>query len=314
MKGDNDDDGTEMDLLGAYDSDSTTSSVDKKDDESKVDVEVRANQATEEPEQLTPTPIRHNNRRNIQIVSSTQNNNVKAEAFVRSKPHVPGNWSGHVYVPIPASNNTAWKDAINESLVRFQIHLEDRPQQKQQQDVITTIVSHVDEGLHLSLSRPFVLQLSSISSFVECLQQRLQYLPTTTLRVSPGKEQILVNDDQTRSFWTWPVDENPTLISIIDQINTVLQRYKQAPYYDPPKFHISLASVAGDLLATAGNNNNNNTISAGNGNNNRKRKAPTTSSSSDNDHEKTTTVLYLPIRQLQCTFGTTKQYTIHLQQ
>lgn len=175
-------------------------------------------------------------KRLIEIVPSLQ---VPYDTFVRSVPHTAGNWTGHVYCTIP---QVAWTECMEESVRRFQEHL--------QQDCSFSdlqLISHLDQEIHMSLSRPFVLQLSSISSFVDKLRKRLTQLPSTTLKVNANKEKILVNDEKTRSFWTWPMDANPILLAIVEEINAVLHSYNQPPYYDPPIFHISLASVVGEL-------------------------------------------------------------------
>jgi len=222
----------------------------------------------------------------IEIVSSKDV--VASETFVRSTPPVVGNWAGHVFAPIgtPSPNETAWKEALMKSVLRFRHSLEE------QQFPATQIISHVDitsataatnkndnhkdedlsddeiEGfssdeeyqddffssIHVSLSRPFALQLPSMESFVEKLQSRLQHFPPLTLAFRPSHARVLVNDSGTRSFWVWPMDTTTAtttstqLLAMVQEINAVLGMYNQPPYYDPPIFHISLASVVGNVL------------------------------------------------------------------
>ena len=238
------------------------------------------------------------NRKAIEIVSFQ--NVSPSTIFVRSVPHIPGNWAGHLFCPVPNDSSGWHTDIMTESVLRFQQHLENDFGEFGG----TQIISHVPPNennartlptiipMHLSLSRPFALQLSSLESFVTKLQQRLQHLPATTLRVHPTAERILVNDDRTRSFWTWPVDANPTLMAILEEIDAVLQAYKQPTYYDPPLFHISLASVVGDLEAISTKNIQNSSPK------------PSTANKS----------LYMTVNQIHCTFGTTKHYKMDLLQ
>ena len=83
---------------------------------------------------------------------------------------------------------------------------------------------------------------------------------------------------------------NPTLLAIVEEINAVLISYKQTPYYDPPLFHISVASVVGNLLLKA------------------------TDNKEVDDKKKTVGSAHKALRvdQIHCTFGTTKHYSITL--
>lgn len=65
---------------------------------------------------------------------------------------------------------------------------------------------------------------------------------------------LLVNDEKTRSFLTVGVgvgcDER--LRRLVASVDAVLERYRQPTYYADPKFHVSVASLRGDVAAVWG--------------------------------------------------------------
>ena len=275
-----------MDLLQDYGSENSSS-----DEEGPLPSDTSNNGS------VTNSKKKFKRNRCIEIVAYES---VSPDTFVRSVPHIPGNWAGHVFCPVP-SNHPAWHEAMTESVLRFQQHLRNLGEDFTGNQIISHVPSRNNNNatipvptIHLSLSRPFSLQLSSVESFVEKLQQRLKYIPTiSALCVYPTAERVLVNDEGTRSFWTWPLgststQQHATLIAITEEINSVLRHYNQPPYYNPPLFHISLASVAGAIPAATTN-------------------TKTTSSASRKS-------LYMPVKQVLCTFGTTKHYKIDLLQ
>jgi hypothetical protein len=301
--------------------------------------------------------------------------------FVRAQPHVRGNWAGHVFVRIPISSSSttsttgtaapsdssdsssvsadeseadsSWQSAVNESVAMFRDDLE-------RAGYTGTLVPH--EHCHLSLSRPFYLQVASIDSFIQKLTERLQLCPVTTVRIlasnnykykdgddddddkssksNKQKQQsnILVNDDQTRSFWTWPVlhqqQSNAALLQIVQAVNAVLKIYNQPVYYDPPHFHVSLASFVSSASASTQSSTTNTSATAATDMHQDLPKrmqqlATRTSRSNDDDNvddketvanttttASSTSIFCFPctIPEIQCTFGTTKSYTIPLLQ
>jgi hypothetical protein len=124
----------------------------------------------------------------------------------------------------------------------------------------------------------------------------------------------LVNDDKTRSFWSWKVQPAAALIKIVSHVDGILQDYNQPKYYEPPVFHISLASFNGDLtdlslavgqpdISTPPSDDENNQIHPSK---NSKNDASDAESSDDDDNP------LVVVDQVVCQFGTTKTYTISL--
>jgi hypothetical protein len=111
---------------------------------------------------------------------------------------------------------------------------------------------------------------------------RLQCQETFSLNVSV-QGRCLINEDGTRTFWALPVQATDDLLSTVRIVDDVLRQYGQPTYYDPPLFHVSVASVP---LAVA--------------------------NSKSIDEAESWGSAYLTVREVSCAFGTTKQFDILL--
>jgi hypothetical protein len=112
---------------------------------------------------------------------------------------------------------------------------------------------------------------------------------------------LLVNDEKTRSFWCWKLTENPSIQRILKHVDNVLTDYKQDPYYESPEFHVSIASLAGNVQDLF----------------HLQRQADegdkVVPDSTDEDEDDDSDVpLILSINHVYCTFGTTKTCKIDL--
>ena len=189
-----------MDLLSVYDSDSS-------DDCSATNIEG-----------------------SIRMMSSV------AEAsllFVRSHPHVDGNWVGSCCCRLEESLDDQLVDAAIERVVAM----------AESGGYKGACLRHSE--FHISLSRAFYLQESNIAPFVDALTQRLHGPPGSCapfpVTIDIDQPALLHNDEATRSFLVWPVYGH-VFPALVEQCDTVLARYDQPRFYDPPLFHISLAS------------------------------------------------------------------------
>jgi hypothetical protein len=253
-----------MDLLGLIDSD---------DDHNKDQKESRKrSKLLKSGKQIK--------RGSVTILPSSQ---APADLFVRSVPHKQGHWSGHVRVPIDFSSSV--KSLIDDDLIDLTV----RGFQKRLElsGVTGTLIRH--ESIHFSLSKYFSLQLGSIESFVKNLSTRLSMERSITLVVDTSGI-LLVNDEKTRSFYGWRVRPTPSLLRILKHVDDTLLNYNQPTYYEPPIFHISIASISGDVSSQL------NQSSEGD-------------SGSENDDGGPAA---LKLNEVQCRFGTTKQYSIQL--
>lgn len=206
-----------MDLLGEYTSDASSS-----DGESNYEAAPYAGTSLS-PAKTTPGHVR--------LIDSSSEE--AADLFVRDVPHTRGNWAGHVFCKIPLLLECRASKSVKAFCSRLQ-----------QAGWTGSVLSHTS-NLHVSLSRPFFLQQSSIESFVNALRQRLSLERSTVLRVTG--EKLLVNDSGTRSFWCWSLSSTPSMHRILNQVDDVLREYQQATYYESPEFHVSLASLPGNI-------------------------------------------------------------------
>jgi 2'-5' RNA ligase len=227
---------------------------------------------------------RHKQQGSVDIIPFSH---ARPETFQRSTPHRRGHWSGHVKILVSHSLSL---ESRKQSVQQYQQFLERR-------GYSGTLVEH--ENVHISLSKPFSLQVSQVESFVQQLTRLLQDVHSTNLHIDTDGV-ILINEEQTRSFWCWTVLANPILLQLIRHVDSVLARYQQPTYYDPPHFHISMASFPGKVNLEENDQH-------GDDNNHNCDDQSTSSSSTGGEAS-----LTVPINQLHCTFGTTKQFMISL--
>ena len=156
-------------------------------------------------------------------------------------------------------------------------------------------------------------------------------------------EIVLLNEEKTRSFFCWSVRPTATLGRIVSHIDAVLKRYNQPVYYEPARFHISFASFPGNIIETLNksevvcshssgsdddcsadhdlrhNQSSTNcsldfsSVAASTSKNETKRNEDdvddSSSSSSSSSVEKR---FVLPVHELRCTLGTTKEFAMPL--
>jgi len=123
-----------------------------------------------------------------------------------------------------------------------------------------TMVEH--DYLHISLSKQFSLQVAQIESYVRQLTDLLRQEHPTSIRVESLsaselksmwesgsiKGTVLLNDEKTRSFLCWKVHPNVFLKRIVEHVDNVMKSYSQPVYYKPAEFHISIASFPGNIF------------------------------------------------------------------
>jgi Uncharacterised conserved protein len=220
--------------------------------------------------------------------------------FVRSQPHVPGNWAGHVFVnlsPHASCSATSWNVAETKCLDRIRKRFESSSggyniNNNNGSNTGAVVVVHGQMNWHVSLSRPFYLQAACIDSFVKELEQSLTGVVASsrTIRLLPHECTLLVNDDKTRSFWVWPVQ--PSLKDLVQIVDRILLKYKQPMYYKPAHFHISVASIPEDLSTFWNQNSRNNSVD--------RRESIDDNDDVDEEEDES---LYARITEVQCVIG-----------
>ena len=249
---------------------------------------------------------------------------------------------------------------VRKSTINFKTWLEDRGH-------TGYIMEHDDPShLHISFSKYFSISIANIEPFMKQLESLIRdaKLTRTRITVSCGGDvgscsssssnsavnstdrdsgnnsrfdntnkrspTILVNDERTRSFWCWGATttrNNETLVRLVNLVDTILRRYNQPTYYQPPTFHVSIASFAGDLTDEILQQKTNGSHT----NDEKKDHAETGSSSSqqiyrdevkrtdndegdydDDDDDDDEDSIVVTVDRIVCTFGTTKEFVINL--
>ena len=310
---------------------------DSEDDESdtgaaSISETIKAKKAihpssTNESESISTCKRSNKTRRKgcIDIISSSKAKD--SEIFSRSVPHRRGHWSGHVKIPILTKSLVNQDDSVSFWRQRRSDSVKSLRNLLEKRGISGTIVEH--ECLHLSLSKQFSLQVAQIESFVRQLSNIVGQEHATSLHIdSPSTSElrslwnngridqmILLNDEKTRSFFCWEVHPNATLQRIVAHIDTVMKSYKQPVYYQPAKFHVSFASFPGNLLEQLDSINNDaasvpkEKISSSH--------VPEEDEDDDSSSSSESTSYescFVPVRELHCTMGTTKEFLIPLRQ
>jgi hypothetical protein len=191
------------------------------------------------------------------------------------------------------------------------------------------------------MSKYFSLQVPQIDTFARRLADLVRQEHYMNLFVDID-EIVLMNDEKTRSFWCWNVYPNATLRRLLAHVDTVLKLYNQPIYYQPARFHVSVASFPGNILEKLAPDNNSDDddddvldkdrkhCQNTNKNNYSSRSinttttTPTTTTNDScvdkgNDEESSASSssfddesIVAPVHELLCTFGTTKKFIIKL--
>jgi hypothetical protein len=250
----------------------------------------------------------------INVIPSSQ---APPDTFTRSVPHRKGHWMSHVMIPVPSSSIS--RTCKQKSIERFRRLIQQQQQQQQQQQPTSpppphgrtsSIVEH--EELHVSLSKEFSLQISQIDPFVLQLSEMVSSnVDPTRLYVSTENEFLLHNEERTRSFWCWNVlpTTSPTLLHLIQLVDSLLQRYNQPTYHRPPTFHVSVASYAGRIEMDETNNHDDDDDDDDDADDDDDEEDADSSVASSSSSSSRTVI---PVEHIKCTFGTTKEVLIPL--
>jgi hypothetical protein len=151
---------------------------------------------------------------------------------IRQIPHIDGNFSTHIYIPVHLSRSVASKvlDRSNQLLFRL---------------TGTTPLSF--DSHHLSLSRHVFLKPHMISRFLVRSREVLSQKRKTILFLME-RYKIYLNDLSNTCFIGIPVnvDISPTVLDLIKSIDSVLEEFDLPVYYENPSPHVSLACCSNE--------------------------------------------------------------------
>lgn len=186
--------------------------------------------------------------------------------FKRRRQHEPGRWPSHIYLQVEVTDamtslaHTAIKH-LEERLaaVRSSNSLKNQELSAELSSTSTSAPRIITPrgmgegdggGWHMSLCKPFSLRKHQLEAILEALKKRLRAVRRFRCEIS-GDYEVLVNEDKSLSFCCLcVVGGQKSLLELVEIINSVLGDFKQAPYYEDPKFHISVASAEGDITTS----------------------------------------------------------------
>ncbi|KAI9283923.1 U6 snRNA phosphodiesterase Usb1 [Umbelopsis sp. AD052] len=150
----------------------------------------------------------------------TDDNSEKYQGRIRTVPHTEGQWPTHVYIEVPCSKE------IND----ITAHINGSP----------INVDCPDDKCHISLSKCLYLKEFQHDTFVAQIKKGIKLIKPFSL--SFAAITSLTNEVNTRSFCSLEVgygyNELEKCMAVID---TVAERHRQPKFYQPPRFHASIA-------------------------------------------------------------------------
>ncbi|XP_052185441.1 uncharacterized protein LOC127797023 [Diospyros lotus] len=170
---------------------------------------------------------------------------------VRSFPHVEGNYSLHVYIPvrIPLASKkemAQFLKKVSHLVPGLNVIDIDIPLNMLCIDDLKLEQVVLGREFHISLGRTVPIRVHQIDSVVAMLRQKLQFQRRYWIDFSEW--EVFVNDDHTRSFLSIEVITGG-LAEIAKQIQAVNEVYKLhnlPEFYKDPRPHISVAWALGD--------------------------------------------------------------------
>ncbi|KAI4384701.1 hypothetical protein MLD38_002820 [Melastoma candidum] len=170
---------------------------------------------------------------------------------VRSFPHVQGNYSLHVYIPVqvrgPPRREIAAVLKRAASVVPGLCVVDiDLPLESLVRDDQRLHQLGIDREFHISLGRCVPIRVHQIDSVVSILRQKLH--PPKRYWIEFSEWQVFVNDERTRSFLSLEVTTRGLgeIRKQIEGVNEVYRLHNLPEFYKDPRPHISLAWAAGD--------------------------------------------------------------------
>lgn len=134
---------------------------------------------------------------------------------VRSVPHRVNSWATYVYFQVDLAED-------KQTILKHCVGLEEIEQQ------------------HISLSRTIYLKMHELDSFVQNIRLILQHTPS--FDISFAQMAQLTNDEKTRTFVTLEVGSGYNeLLHCVKRVDKVVKSFHQPEFYDPPRFHTSIA-------------------------------------------------------------------------
>ncbi|KAI8982415.1 hypothetical protein BDF20DRAFT_866808 [Mycotypha africana] len=154
----------------------------------------------------------------VSSASSMTSQKKDLKGRIRTVPHIADSWATYVYCKVDLSSEM-------KTLSPHLLHSEG--------------VVLIEEQ-HISLSRPVYLKKFQLDSFAKDVRDT--FSGQTPFHVSFAQAATLVNDEKTRAFYTLEIGKGYNeLYSCMQSIDRVMNKYRLPVFYDPPRFHTSIA-------------------------------------------------------------------------
>jgi len=234
-----------MDLLCQYSGSDLDADKDDEDEpppaKAKKMEEKRPSNLLPVPEQIqtmfcskpdgSPTPASAKKRSFHQPLFRRQKKGADYQGRVRSFAHAHGNWATCIFAEL--------KRPLLEDLAVLQTRLH---QAANSDDI------KIQPELHLSLSRTVTFPIHWIEPFLQRMSKEVGLKVPSRFPLFWSQElQVFVNDEKTRTFVGLCIEHSDSpLKKIVEIIDKEFAELKLPPFYDPPKFHVSLLWTLGD--------------------------------------------------------------------
>ncbi|KAI7898175.1 U6 snRNA phosphodiesterase Usb1 [Cokeromyces recurvatus] len=154
---------------------------------------------------------------NIQTQNSTTTESHNGR--VRTIPHKVDSWATYVYFKVNLSNS--------EIIKKISAYLNNQ-------------VELMKEEFHISLSRPIYFRKYQLDSFTSDIRNAVKDIES--FNISFAQLACLTNEEKTRSFLTLEIGNGYNeLLHCMKSIDTILTQYRKPVFYNPPRFHTSIA-------------------------------------------------------------------------
>ncbi|KAI9301662.1 hypothetical protein BJ944DRAFT_271154 [Cunninghamella echinulata] len=165
------------------------------------------------------------------VLQSKESDRKDYQGRLRGTPAVVNSWATHIYIQFPLNDEI--QSILNTIPQNSNIHTYD------------------EKDLHISLSKCFLLKEHELDSFAKSIKSQLSHI--NSFSISFAQLTKFENENKTRFFLSAEIGYGYNEINkCVERIDQTAIKYKQPPYYKPPRFHLSFAwSLKSDPIEEA---------------------------------------------------------------
>ena len=174
---------------------------------------------------------------------------------LKSARHKEGLWNGLVYFQLYTPTAHQRRALVADSIRQLQLQLNHEVNSQFKE------LTELDDW-HISMSKPFQLSHRYIDQFIKEMEKALSGFGTLSVRLDTDTVLFLpsedVSSDDQRIFFAFPVMEETSNLEttnklgrLVSLVDGVLQHFGLAPFFKPPLFHVSFASLSVGACASS---------------------------------------------------------------